>query len=347
MSEAAKEPAGVQPTEETYEDVVLFGGDQNPLRQGVLRAVLVATRYPGAQVVYTQQTADRLGKPGSKAMNLRVQSGAQFSFTFDHPWTLRVDGIPQRVAESMAKLGLPPMRYELDNIKSGETIENAIVGDVILAGFKSELDWANRLGADPGRLAYVEELLQERRGRLLPEAVQELAFALLEADGVSIPDNLKWMSITDIFGGNPDNLHISSLPGFDRSWVWSEEERPGAGGMPKGPYLVIESLMRGYHTFATSLPYWDRVEQIMRENGVEAHLKRYMVVNLADKPPVESVAHFLPKGFNFPAGTTVESLDEAWNKAWRARPTLIQLFTRGVGLLKNVDAVVDGGKVRL
>ena len=163
----------------------LIGGDQNPLRQGIFRAVAVARRAPDRRVIYAMQDADVAGRPGS-APGLVPHAGSYFSFTFDHPSTPRVRNVSGRLSALFTARGHPPARYEIAG-PDLPILGRTHVDEVILAGWESEIAWAERRGADPARVRALRDLVGSLAGSGLVGAVRAIAFEILRASGVAWP----------------------------------------------------------------------------------------------------------------------------------------------------------------
>jgi hypothetical protein len=320
---------------EGHSGAPLFGADQNPLRQGVFRAVAMARRAPDRRVVYAVQDADALGQIGA-TYRLEPHRGPYFSLSFDHPCTPKVSGITARRSELFGSRSFPPARLSICG-PALPILARCRVDDVILGGLRAEIAWAVRCGAPEARAASLESFVGGLSGQPICAALEVIArHALADAD-IRWPENLTWTTVTALLGG--DTPASTSLPGFEPSWLWSEEERPGAARVPRGELLPLEIAVRGYQLYATHLSYRDRVEAHAKAAGVEV------------APPIEIRAPNLrfgemdPLSF-FDAGDTVRIKElrvwrDRWTEAWSARPTLLWAHLHG-----HVRATIERATIR-
>lgn len=312
----------------------LLGADQNPLRQGLFRAVAIARRMPEREVVYAHQDADVLGQNG-ESYGLEPHYGRYFSVSFDHPCTPRVSGITARLSELFGSRRYPPSRLEIRG-PSLPILARARLDDVILQGFRAEMEWAVRCGAPEARAAVFEPLLAGLAGQPLSRAFEVIARHIVAEAGLPWPENLTWTTITALLGdGEP---RISALPNFDPAWLWTEEERPGAGRIPRGEMLPLEVSLRGYRLYATHLSYWDRVEAHAASAGIR------VAAPIEIRAPNIVFARMDPLSF-FDAGDTVRIKElrvwrDRWTEAWSHRPTAIWAHLFG-----HVRETIEGAAI--
>lgn len=296
------------------------GGDQNPLRQGFLRYLVMVRRYGGKNVVYLMQDADAIAGGQNKTWGLTVARTTYFPFSFDlwgHPEYpgSKIDASVQ--AKLRALFGVPRLIVVGPDsflTVSGVSTENKELWATIIKGFERETHWAFGLRQTPETQERAAQILSVVKGHS-----GKLTALVTRLGGLIIPElrNLEVGAMTDFYSRN------EALIPHEKCWVIREGQRESFSGVlpeggilvPKGLSLIEDMSLRGYKFFGTHLPY-------ITEGYTTVHF------NVS-----------LPLSWTF---LTDSILNPGW-QSWGQRPTLISAYILGG---KNfIEACLDGARV--
>jgi len=289
------------------------GGDQNPLRQGLLRLAVMKQRVNTEQLLYFIQDVDTLADGLSTTWQLESARKSYFPFSFDlfnHPEFPNIAIVKNPEMERLRSywrilFGYPRLVLkgpDLDLILSAVSTDNQEIWPLILKGFQLEINWAIGLvntNAARQRGQEILELVNGHRHGDLISLIRKIGFFILPA-------------LQDIEIGLLTKFYQENLIRVESNECWlvqnnhrqkheMGEETESRVLVPRGKYLISDMQSRGYQFFATNLSY---------EDG--GYIRIHFSVDL----PVNWGA------------LTNNTIGIDWQK-WSERPTLISAYIIG------------------
>lgn len=286
-----------------------IGGDQNPLRQGFFRYVVMVQHLgvDGGNVSYFIQDVDAIAGGQSESWGLAVARTTYFPFSWDcwgHPEYPGSDMDQAIQAKIRALFGVPRLILvgpDASLTLGGVSSAQSSLWRALLSGFNREIDWSLGLSNTPdahNRAERVRKVVLNYEGSLAGLVVKLGELVLPQTGKLGVE------TITDYYKKNPPTVNPKSC------WVVHDGHRFNYKGsmpidavlVPKGKALIEDLEQKGFRFFGTHIPYYSG--------------SSYARVSFEVPLPIDW-------------GTLTEQIIRVGWQNWSQRPTLLGTFITG------------------